>query len=56
MIDNDFNKVHFDAKPQVKDSIASNATLKRVGVSEDTGGVVAFLYSDAADRANKQKK
>jgi NAD(P)-dependent dehydrogenase (short-subunit alcohol dehydrogenase family) len=44
-IDNDFNKDRFEAMPQVKDFIASQTALGRVGVSEDIGGVVAFLCS-----------
>ena len=47
-IDNDFNKYAFDAHPEVKDLIASNTALGRVGVSEDIGGVVAFLCSEDA--------
>jgi NAD(P)-dependent dehydrogenase (short-subunit alcohol dehydrogenase family) len=47
-IDNDFNKHAFDAHPEVKDIIASNTALGRVGVSEDIGGVVAFLCSEDA--------
>lgn len=54
-IDNDFNKHAFAAYPQVKDMIASNTTLGRVGVSEDIGGVVAFLCSEDARWVNAQR-
>lgn len=47
-IDNDFNRARFDAAPQVKDYIATNTALGRVGVPEDIGGVAAFLCSDDA--------
>lgn len=47
-IDNDFNKHAFEANPQIKDIIASQTALGRVGVSEDIGTVVAFLASDNA--------
>ncbi|MCB0585587.1 MAG: SDR family oxidoreductase [Phaeodactylibacter sp.] len=54
-IDNDFNKQAFDAYPQVKEVIASNTALGRVGVSEDIGGVVAFLCSEDARWVNAQR-
>lgn len=47
-IDNDFNKARFDAAPQVKEFIASQTALGRVGVSEDVGSVTAFLCSEDA--------
>ena len=47
-IDNDFNKHAFNANPQIKEMIAAQTALGRVGVSEDIGGVVAYLASDAA--------
>lgn len=47
-IDNDFNRARFEAAPQVKDYIASNTALGRVGVPADIGGVAAFLCSDDA--------
>jgi len=47
-IDNDFNKERFDAAPGVKDYIAANTALGRVGKPDDIGGVAAFLCSDDA--------
>jgi len=54
-IDNDFNKAAFDHNPQVKDIIASQTALGRVGLSEDIGGVVAFLCSSDAGWINGQR-
>lgn len=54
-IDNDFNKESFEAVPQVKDIIASNTALGRVGVSEDIGGIVTFLCSYEAGWVNGQR-
>ena len=54
-IDNDFNKYAFENNPQVKDLIAANTALGRVGVSEDIGGVVAFLCSEEARWVNGQR-
>ncbi len=47
-IDNDFNKESFDSAPQLREIIAGNTALGRVGVSEDIGGVVGFLCSENA--------
>ncbi len=54
-IDNDFNKHAFEANPQVKQVIASQTALGRVGNSEDIGGVVAFLCSPEAGWVNGQR-
>ncbi len=54
-IDNDFNKANFVAHPEVKDYLASQTALGRVGVSEDIGGVVAFLCSEDARWVNAQR-
>jgi NAD(P)-dependent dehydrogenase (short-subunit alcohol dehydrogenase family) len=45
-IETDFTKPAFDANPQIKEMIASQTALGRVGVPDDIGGVVAFLCSD----------
>lgn len=47
-IDNDFNRERFEAAPAVKDYIAANTALGRVGTPKDIGGVAAFLCSDDA--------
>lgn len=47
-LDTDFNKHAFDAMPQMREIIAQNTALGRVGLAEDVGGVVAFLCSDDA--------
>ena len=47
-IDNDFNKDRFDSNPKMREMIAGSTALGRVGVSEDIGGVVAFLCSESA--------
>jgi NAD(P)-dependent dehydrogenase (short-subunit alcohol dehydrogenase family) len=47
-IETDFTKPAFDANPQVKEMIASQTALGRVGVPDDIGGVVAFLCSEDA--------
>jgi NAD(P)-dependent dehydrogenase (short-subunit alcohol dehydrogenase family) len=47
-LDTDFNRQAFDAAPQIRDVIAGNTALGRVGLAEDVGGVVAFLCSDDA--------
>lgn len=54
-IDNDFNKDRFDAFPQVKEIIASNTAMGRVGVSEDIGSVVSFLCSEDAGWISGQR-
>ena len=47
-IDNDFNRQRFEETPAIKDYIAANTALGRVGAPEDVGGVAAFLCSDDA--------
>ena len=54
-IETDFNKARFDANPQIKEMIASQTALGRVGVPEDIGGVVAFLCSEDARWVNGQR-
>ena len=47
-IDNDFNASRFEAMPQMRDYIATNTALGRLGQSDDIGGVTAFLCTDDA--------
>jgi len=54
-IETDFNKSRFDANPQIKEMIASQTALGRVGVPDDVGGVVAFLCSEDARWVNGQR-
>ncbi len=54
-IDNDFNKDTFEAHPELREQIAAQTVLGRVGVSEDIGGVVAFLCSEDARWINAQR-
>lgn len=54
-IETDFTKPAFDANPQVKEMIAAQTALGRVGVPDDIGGVIAFLCSDEARWVNGQR-
>jgi len=54
-IETDFNKARFDAMPQIKEMIASQTALGRVGLPDDIGGVVAFLCSEDARWVNGQR-
>ncbi len=54
-IETDFTKTAFDANPQIKETIASQTALGRVGVPDDIGGVVAFLCSEDARWVNGQR-
>ncbi len=54
-IDNDFNEETFEAHPQLREQIAAGTALGRVGVSEDIGGIVAFLCSEDARWINAQR-
>jgi NAD(P)-dependent dehydrogenase (short-subunit alcohol dehydrogenase family) len=54
-IETDFTRSAFEANPQVKDMIAAQTALGRVGVPDDIGGVVAFLCSDDARWVNGQR-
>ena len=47
-IGTDFTKPAFDANPQVKESIAAQTALVRIGVPDYIGGVVTFLCSGEA--------
>lgn len=54
VIETDFTQKTF-AKPGVKDYLASQIALGRVGVPEDIGGVVAFLCSEEGRWVNAQR-
>ena len=54
-IETDFTRSAFDANPQVREMIAAQTALGRVGVPDDIGGVVAFLCSDDARWINGQR-
>ena len=54
-IDTDFNQAAFENNPQLKDMIASQTALGRVGQAEDIGGVVAFLCTEDARWVNAQR-
>ena len=54
-IETDFTRSAFEANPQVKEMIAAQTALGRVGVPDDIGGVVAFLCSDESRWMNGQR-
>ncbi len=54
-IETDFTKPAFDANPQIREMMASQTALGRVGVPDDIGGVVAFLCSEDARWVNGQR-
>ncbi len=54
-IETDFNKHAFDANPQIREMIASQTALGRVGVPDDIGGVVAFLCSEDGRWVNGER-
>jgi len=54
-LDTDFNEELFKSMPQVKDFIAEQCTLGRVGVVEDVAGVTLFLCSDAGGWVTGQR-
>ena len=54
-IETDFTRPAFEANPQVKEVIAAQTALGRVGVPEDIGGVIAFLCSEDARWVNAQR-
>lgn len=47
-LDNEFNAGLFAQMPQARDYIISNTAVNRIGASDDVGGIVAFLCTDAA--------
>jgi len=54
-IETDFTRSAFDANPQIREMIATQTALGRVGVPDDIGGVVAFLCSEDARWINGQR-
>ncbi len=54
-IETDFNNATIRSNPQIKNMIASNTALGRVGQAEDIGGIVAFLCSPDAQWINGQR-
>ncbi|MEM8565364.1 MAG: SDR family oxidoreductase [Bacteroidota bacterium] len=54
-IETDFTAPAFNANPQIKDIIAQQTALGRVGVPDDIGGVVAFLCTPQARWINAQR-
>lgn len=54
-IETDFTAPAFNANPQVKEIIASQTALGRVGLPDDIGGVVAFLCTEQARWINAQR-
>ena len=54
-IDTDFNAAAFENNPGMKDQLAGNTALGRVGQAEDIGGVVAFLCTDDARWVTAQR-
>ena len=54
-IETDFTAPAFNANPQIKEIIASQTALGRVGLPDDIGGVVAFLCTDQARWINAQR-
>ncbi len=47
-IDNDFNADRFEKMPQMREYLASQTALGRIGRTEDIGPITAFLASDDA--------
>ncbi len=54
-IETDFTRGAFEHNPGMKDFIASQTALGRVGLPEDIGGVVAFLCSEEGRWLNAQR-
>ena len=54
-VETDFNGAAIRNNPQIKNFIASQTALGRVGEAEDIGGVVAFLCTDDARWVNGQR-
>ncbi|WP_128548039.1 SDR family NAD(P)-dependent oxidoreductase [Larkinella soli] len=55
IIETDFTKSALESHPGVREHIASNIALGRIGVAGDIGGVVAFLCSEEARWVNAQR-
>ena len=54
-IETDFTAPAFEANPGIKEVIAQNTALGRVGLPDDIGGVVAFLCTEQARWINAQR-
>ena len=54
-IETDFTKGGFEQHPEIKQFLASQTALGRVGVPDDIGGVVAFLCSKEGRWVNAQR-
>ncbi len=54
-VETDFTRPAFDAHPGMREFLASQTALGRVGQPEDIGGVVAFLCSESARWVNAQR-
>ncbi|MEM6415532.1 MAG: SDR family oxidoreductase, partial [Pseudomonadota bacterium] len=54
-IDNDFNADRFSAVPQMREALASQTALGRIGKSEDIGPITAFLASHDAGWISGQR-
>jgi len=54
-VETDFTKAAFDANPQIREMIAAQTALGRVGLPDDIGGVAAFLCSEDARWVNGQR-
>ena len=54
-IETDFNKATLENHPEMRGFIASQTALGRIGATDDIGGVVAFLCTDAARWVNAQR-
>ncbi len=54
-IETDFTRGAFEHNAGLKDFLASQTALGRVGVADDIGGVVAFLCSEAGRWVNAQR-
>jgi NAD(P)-dependent dehydrogenase (short-subunit alcohol dehydrogenase family) len=54
-VETDFTRPAFDSHAGMREFLASQTALGRVGEPQDIGGVVAFLCSDAARWVNAQR-
>jgi NAD(P)-dependent dehydrogenase (short-subunit alcohol dehydrogenase family) len=54
-VETDFNNAIIRNNPEIKNRIASNTALGRVGEPDDIGGVIAFLCSNEAGWINGQR-
>jgi NAD(P)-dependent dehydrogenase (short-subunit alcohol dehydrogenase family) len=54
-IETDFTRGAFEHNPQLREFIASQTALGRVGLPDDIGGLVAFLCSEEGRWLNAQR-